>query len=143
MNSSIVAACCSSALTLATLGCSSEGLPTVPVSGKVTFNNGPCPAPGTIAFSPISVEEGLPRRPGTAEFKQDGEFDATSFRPGDGLLPGKYRVMISCWSGEPTNSDPSSYERLNCIPRDYQPEEIVVDRSADVVEVNIDVPRKK
>lgn len=143
MSSSVANACCMIALALATLGCGPEGLPTIPVSGKVTFNNGPCPASGTIAFSPISVEEGLPRRPGTAEFTQDGEFHATSFRPGDGLLPGVYRVMISCWSGEPTNTDPSSYERLNCVPRGYKPEEIVVERSADAVEVNIDVPRKK
>ena len=131
------------ALVLVCTGCGADGMSTVPVNGKITFNGGPCPAEGTIAFSPVSVEEGLPRRPGTAEFKQDGEFHATSFRPGDGLLPGTYRVLISCWTGEPSNNDPSSYERLNCVPRDYKPEEIIVERSAEDVEIVINVPPKK
>jgi hypothetical protein len=131
------------ALVLACMGCGAEGESTIPVYGRITFDGGPCPAEGTIAFSPISVEEGVPRRPGTAEFKQDGKFQATSFRPGDGLLPGTYRALISCWTGEPSNKDPSSYERLNCVPRDYIPEEIVVDRSAEEIEITIDVPPKK
>lgn len=116
---------------------------TVPVTGKVTFDHGPCPAEGTIAFSPISVDEGLPRRPGTAQFGKDGIFHATSFRNGDGLVPGRYRAIVSCWMGEPNNDDPSSYEKMNYIPRSYKPQEFVVDRSAGAVEIAIDIPPKK
>jgi hypothetical protein len=116
---------------------------TVPVSGKVTFGHGPCPAAGSIAFAPVATSEGVARRPATATFSTDGKFQATSFKSGDGLLPGRYRVMVSCWTGEPTNSDPSSFERFNSVPRNYQPQEIVVEPGAKAMELAIDVPLKK
>lgn len=128
---------------VACIGCGAERLPTVPVNGRVTFGGGPCPAEGTITFSPISVEQGMPRRPGTAEFKADGNFTATSFVPGDGLLPGRYRANISCWQGEPTSYDPSSFDRLNYVPKSYEPEEFVVESSDETVTLTFDVPLKK
>ncbi len=131
------------AMLIACLGCGTERLPTVPVRGKVTFGGGPCPAEGTITFTPVSVEEGLPRRPGTAEFRTDGRFAATSFTPGDGLLPGRYRANISCWQGEPSSYDPSSFDRLNYVPKNYDPEEFVVEPSGDAVTLTLDVPLKK
>jgi hypothetical protein len=137
-------ACCVVFTVLLTCAsCESKEHSTIRVKGKVTFAGGPCPAGGTIAFSPVKVEAGTPRRPGTAEFLTDGEFEATSFSPGDGLLPGRYRAIISCWKGEPSNKDPGSFERLNNIPRDYQPVEFDVDNSATVVDLTLDVPLKK
>jgi len=130
------------ALLLASSGCGEEGLPIIPVSGKVTYAGGPVPTEGTISFSPISVEEGLPRRPGRARFQEDGLFEATSFKEGDGLIPGRYAAMISMWMGQPVSEDPSSFERLNYVPKTYRPE-VVVERTADSVEVNFDVPKKK
>src|SRR5690349_630988 len=58
-------------------GCSGDQPITVPVSGHITFAGGPCPAEGTIVFSPVAVEKGLPRRPGTARFQSDGAFTVT------------------------------------------------------------------
>jgi hypothetical protein len=116
---------------------------TVPVSGRITFSGADCPAEGTIVFSPVAVEKGLPRRPGTAQFRQDGVFTVTSFRQGDGLIPGRYRPIISCWKGEPRNDDPSSFERLNYVPTNFKADEIIVSRSDTTVEVKVDVPKKK
>jgi hypothetical protein len=115
---------------------------TVPVSGRITFAGSACPAEGTIVFSPVAVEKGLPRRPGTARFQQDGEFTVTSFREGDGLIPGRYRPIISCWKGEPRNDDPSSFERLNYVPSSYKADEVVVSRTEGAVVVKLDVPKK-
>jgi hypothetical protein len=131
------------AMLAACIGCGQHGLPTVPVSGRVTFSHGPCPAVGSIAFSPISTGEGMPRRPGTATFAADGVFQATSFKSGDGLLPGRYRAIVSCWTGEPTSADLSSFERFNSVPRNYQPQEFVVESGAKSLELAIDVPLKK
>ena len=124
-------------------GCGSNQRITVPVSGHITFGGGACPAEGTIVFSPVAVEKGLPRRPGTARFQEDGDFTVTSFREGDGLIPGRYRPIVSCWEGEPSNSDPSSFERLNYVPKDYKADEIVVESSMAAVKVKLDVPKKK
>lgn len=123
-------------------GCSRDQPMTVPVSGHITFGGGACPAEGTIVFSPIAVEKGLPRRPGTARFQLDGTFTVTSFREGDGLIPGHYRAIVSCWKGEPRNDDPSSFERLNNVPKNYQPDEVIVAPSVREVVVKLDVPKK-
>jgi hypothetical protein len=115
---------------------------TIPVSGKITFAGGPCPAEGTIVFSPVAVEHGRPRRPGIAQFAPDGVFQVTSFREGDGLIPGRYQPIVSCWKGEPKNDDPSSFERLNHVPRNYKPDEVLVSRAGGPVAVSLDVPKK-
>jgi hypothetical protein len=123
-------------------GCGGDKLTTVPVSGRITFGGGACPAEGTVVFSPVAVEKGLPRRPGTAQFKQDGTFTVTSFRDGDGLIPGRYRPIVSCWKGEPRNDDPGSFERLNYVPNTYKADEVIVSPSGDAVFVKLDVPKK-
>ncbi len=130
-------------LTAAIAGCGADGLATIPVRGTIAFGGASPPAKGSIAFSPISVEQGMPRRPGTAEFDVDGMFEATSFRQGDGLLPGRYRAIVSCWTGEPSNSDPQSFERLNAVPKNYKPEEFTVEPSGEPVTLTLNVPAKK
>jgi hypothetical protein len=132
------------ALTIAVIagGCSSKQSMTVPVSGHITFGGGTCPAEGTIVFSPLAVEKGLPRRPGIAKFQQDGSFTVTSFREGDGLIPGHYRPIVNCWKGEPHNDDPSSFERLNYVPSNYKAAEIVVSPADKTLMVTLDVPKK-
>lgn len=128
---------------MAIVGCNdaTKGL-VVPVSGKVTFAGGSCPKPGTITFSPTVVAEGLPRRPGTAAFNEDGAFVASSFAAGDGLVPGVYTASITCWEGKPSGDDPGSFERLNLAPADYQPE-VTIDANGGGVELTFDVPPKK
>jgi hypothetical protein len=124
-------------------GCGDKGLPLVPVSGKVTFAGSAPPADGVITFTPIKVQEGLPSRPGSGAFDKQGDFQVTSFKQGDGLIPGTYHPNVTCWMGKPNSSDPSSFERLNYVPKDFQAPPIVVDATKDTVEVAIDVPAKK
>ena len=125
------------------LGCAgSDGPLVVPCKGKVTFAGGPCPKGGTITFSPMSVAAGMPRRPGSATFNEDGYFVVSSFGDGDGLVPGTYAAAISCWEGNPSGDDPGSFDRLNLVPADFSPE-VVIAPDADEVEANFDVPQKK
>jgi hypothetical protein len=124
-------------------GCGGHGLPLVPVKGKVTFAGGPPPAAGTISFTPVSTKEGLPHRPGSAKFDEQGVFRVTSFKANDGLLPGNYTMRISCWMRQPSSDDPSSFERFNYVPKNFSPPQVVVDEAGGEVEVSVDVPKKK
>jgi hypothetical protein len=128
---------------LAAGGCDDSRLPLVPVSGVVTFDGGPCPGQGQVTFQPAEVEPGLPRRPAAGKFDRDGRYEATSFEPGDGLTPGRYKVVITCYSGlpDPASSDP--FGDINRVPADFQPEELVVAQGSDPIERNFDVPPKR
>lgn len=84
----------------------SRGL--VPVTGRITLDGGPWPRPGTLTFLPAEEQPpggaagGLPpTRAGFAEFDTEGRFVAQTRRPGDGLMPGRYRVGVSCWLQPP------------------------------------------
>lgn len=125
-------------------GCGSgSGLPTVPVSGTVTFDGGPCPTEGSVTFMPIEVAAGMPRRPGIGKFKADGKFVVTSFQEGDGLVPGRYGVGITCYEGLPDPKSKDPFGDINFVPGDYRPDDLVVDVDSDAIEVNFDVPPKK
>jgi hypothetical protein len=116
----------------------------VPVRGKVTFQGSAPPARGTVIFVPITVQEGLPRRPGSAEFGTDGVFRVTSFRQNDGLLPGIYSAKVTCWKGNPyTSGDPTAFDKFSYVPKDFNPQPVEVDSKLGKVEVAIDVPKKK
>jgi hypothetical protein len=124
-------------------GCSKSGALTVPVHGTVTFEGAAPPAAGTINFIPISAEEGLPRRPGSAQFGTDGTFRASSFHPNDGLVPGVYGTSITCWKSNPaTSSEPDAFEKLNYVPKDFKPPTVTVDSKTGDVEVAINIPKK-
>ncbi len=137
--------CCFLTLALlgASAGCGNNGLPLVPVHGKVTFAGNPPPMAGMITFMPIAVAEGLPRRPGRAHFDEQGAFQVTSFKDNDGLIPGNYQPSITCWMKQPTSNDPTSFERYNYVPKGFQASEVKVEQDAGSVEVTIDVPKKK
>ncbi len=78
-------------------GCGPSGLETVPVEGVLTFKAVQKPETATVYFSPVEPAPGLPRRPGSGKLESDGTFKVTSFRPGDGLVPGKYRIKVECY----------------------------------------------
>ncbi len=83
------------------LGCGDGGLEMIQVTGTVTVDGGPPPGPGKIMFAVLSSADGLPARSGRANFDRSGYFEATSFRPGDGLFPGTYKVGVHCWESPP------------------------------------------
>jgi hypothetical protein len=117
-------------------GCGNSHLPpTVPVRGKVTFSGGPCPESGNIRFTPLEVAEGLPSRPGRADFSANGEYSARSYQPNDGLVPGKYRVFLECWKVPPADGKPG----VSYIPSTYQPPELVVNRQSNSVTFDLEV----
>lgn len=126
---------------LAAAGCGESDRPlTVPVSGTVTFSGGPPPAEGSLRFAPIEVAEGLPNRPGRADFDSSGKYTARSFATGDGLVPGKYKVVLECWKVVPADGQPG----VSHIPANYEPLELVVDREArGGVTLDLDVPASK
>jgi len=127
------------------VGCGSgSDLPLVPTSGTLTFDGGPPPASGSINFVMVTGTglDGLPDRPGSSTFGTDGKFVVSSFKKGDGLLPGKYTAKINCFVGTPNESDPSSYAELDRVPQDFQPE-LTVEEGSRPIEVEFDVPPKK
>ena len=74
---------------------------TVKVSGKVTVDGQQPPGPGVVTFSVVKPADGFPNRPCMAKFGTDGAYVATSFKPGDGILPGTYTVAVECYETPP------------------------------------------
>jgi len=95
-------------------GCGPSLPETVPVRGKVTWRGKPL-GDGTVVFQPQpgKIAEGLPVRPATGHLRPDGTFELTTFRAGDGAVPGVYGVAIHSYLSEPAASDddehPSQY----------------------------------
>jgi len=96
-----------------------EGL--VKVSGTVKFKDGTIPEgpyrfvtfhldPASIG-SPEAYDFG-PAKGAGSEIKPDGRFEMTTIKPGDGVLPGRYKVTIKCLKNY---ADPDSLT----IPKNY------------------------
>jgi hypothetical protein len=104
-------------LLTAAIGCGS-GLPqTVRVTGRVTFDGQPPPGAGTVYFLPQTAAEGFPSRPATGDFDARGDFQAKTFEPGDGLMPGKYTMHVECWQ-TPPNMEGKPVKSY--VPKKYQ-----------------------
>jgi hypothetical protein len=75
-------------------GCGSDTGPfmgqTVPVKGKVTFKGKPL-TQGEIVFEPA---DGFGRE-AHGKIQEDGTFELTTFKTGDGAVPGTHRVAVS------------------------------------------------
>lgn len=82
-------------------GCGPSGPETIPIRGEVTIEDGTVPSNCTVYFQPTEVPEGMPLRPATANVNGDGKFEVTSFRSGDGLVPGTYHVKIVYYTLRP------------------------------------------
>ena len=130
-------------LLLTTAGCDSgyEGL--VPVSGTVTFDGGPPPAGGFLAFIPNDRAAGRPSRPGRATFQTDGAYQATSFKEGDGIYPGSYTVTVTCNKGAIDYSKKDAFGDASYVAKDFPGKQLVVEEGSDEVTLDIDVPLKK
>jgi hypothetical protein len=121
-------------------GCGGDRPQTVPVDGKITFAGGPCPAEGYIDFQPLEAAPGYTTHPGSAQFGRDGQFAVTSFRAGDGLVPGRYRVHIECWKELPDEATFSP--GVSYVPEGFQAPELVVEpTSSGPLSVTYDIPQ--
>ena len=124
-----------------------RGVDLVRVSGRLTCEQGPMPAAGQVLFVPRQVAVGTaarPLRPGSATFTADGLFRATSWTPGDGLVPGTYAVVVDCWEVPPTMDGPvaRSFIAPAYGAAETTPLELVVPDDGGAVSVAFDVTRR-
>jgi len=124
-------------------GCRSDLPETVPVGGRVTLEGGAWPAQGTLYFTALEPEPGRPHHAGMAPFDADGRFVVTSWRKGDGLVPGKYRIGVECWKVQPTvfGPPPISFVDDRYVSAALSPLELDVPADAGSVDVEWDIPR--
>jgi hypothetical protein len=108
------------------------------VSGKVTYEDGTL-IPGATRLQFIAQDapavEGASPRPAVANVNPQGEFDcATSYKYGDGLIPGKHKVAIDS-GGDPTKKVP--------VPKEYlspSTTPLIVDTADAPLEIKVPKP---
>lgn len=117
-------------------GCGNRDRPkTIAVEGLITFDGQAPEYPGALFFAPLEVAEGYPRRPGRALFDLDGTFTATSFDPGDGLVPGTYRVRVESWKKPPAMGSPG----ISYVPKGFEARDLIVSEEERRVRYDLDV----
>jgi hypothetical protein len=126
-------------LVVGLLGCNTgSDKPLVLVSGRVTYGGGEWPMTGTITFTPLESLGPTPARPGGARFGPDGKFVVGSYKPGDGLMPGRYVITVSCF--DPDLQIPQA--EAEYVPKDFDADELIIKQGQEAVELNFDVPKK-
>lgn len=82
--------------------CGRSPTPVYPVQGKVTYN-GEVLTTGSVSFIPVA---GGP--PAEGHIQPDGSYILTTFKKGDGAVPGEHQVMVSAYqdNGPNANSTP-------------------------------------
>jgi hypothetical protein len=78
-------------LTMSVLGCDSGALKTYPCRGKVTFTDGAPLKGGWVQCRSTSTAQPLTAR---GEIQEDGSFELSTLKPGDGAVEGEYQVAI-------------------------------------------------
>lgn len=111
---------------VSSIGCGGRGIETVPVRGVVEFPEGQAPTKGTVYYRPLEVAEELPHKPANGNFAGDGKFEVTSFKPGDGLVPGTYSVLVECYK----QADDGSW-----LKTEFEEENLTVESGTRRVEV--------
>jgi hypothetical protein len=129
--------------TILLAGCGGSGSPfeTVPVSGKVSYEDGSTiPVPGMkLFFHPlVEPKDGKTPRNGQADVGPDGTFsNVTTMKYGDGLLIGKYSVALNCLEdGKPSKKIPSDY-----VFAAKTPLVVEVTSSGQVLEIKVPKPK--
>jgi hypothetical protein len=89
-------------------GCGESGPATVPVRGVVTYNGTPLPK-GSVVFAPVDPSK---CKGGTAAIGRDGRFRAATTKPGDGLMPGEYKVAVTSYLVDQVNTPPPELAKL-------------------------------
>ena len=123
--------------TLSCVGCGSGGpFEYVPVKGRLTFEDGtPIPAHG-IVLQFVTMDVGAQGqahpRPGAADLDDEGNFTcATSYKYGDGLVPGKHKVAIYYATDKKGNLlIPKTYALVDTTP-------LVIDTANSPLEIKV------
>lgn len=127
-----------------TIGCDRNPHGLVPVSGVVTYNGDALPGKGTVYFTQLETTGTGPKRAALGRFDGDGEYEASTFDPGDGVLPGKYAVKVHCWKVPPRMGGPPP---VSYLPAKYGNEEesgleLVVEAGSGSIDFDIDIGDK-
>ncbi len=123
---------------LLTAGCGGDLPEMIPAEGMVTFNGGPPPAPGSVALQPIEPVPGYSYRPASGRFNETGRFVITSWEPGDGVGPGKYRVQLECWKSPPNEATGSA--GVSHIPAGFNLPDLEVPPNSPKLQLKFEVP---
>lgn len=144
-HSSITVLTLAGIVSAALAGCNHDPLQKVQVTGTVTFDGGACPESGRVTFSPLEVAEGLPNRPASGSFGKDGKYRVYSFRPGDGVVPGRYSVSVSCFDPSKVSSVPNDAEILaaSYVGHSFEPQELMIEAGSGTVTHDFDVPLRQ
>ena len=125
-------------------GCKRSGL--VPVRGTITYGGGQWPKSGIRYFTVDKSASGGSQRPAMAHFDCDGNITITTFKKGDGLLPGTYQVGVECWK-IPPKMGPNLANTPSYVIKKYQSPatsglEVEVKPTDSIVEISFDVPKE-
>jgi hypothetical protein len=92
------------------VGCGGDAasVDTVPVTGLVMLDGKPV-AGAAVSFSPTA--KGLRAAVGTTD--ESGRYTLTTMKPGDGAMPGSYRVTISKTSAKASSAAPAADPRAS------------------------------
>lgn len=137
-----LAVCAVAIVLVAAAGCGGNPLGLIPVDGRVTFDGGPPPKPCSLTFVPEPSAETSAAgrsRAGRADADEAGKFRASTFRPGDGLLPGRYKVHVVCWEVHATDDTPG----VSHVPTGFQAPPLVVPAGERNATYTVDVPIAK
>jgi hypothetical protein len=123
-------------------GCSDDGLEKVSVTGTVTIDGQKVPGPGRIYFTPVEPAPGIPTRGSVTKFDAQGNYAAKTFKPGDGLMPGRYQIGIHCWKTPPNMEGKPA---ISYVAKHFQSAstsglELEVPSGSDDIEFDIDAP---
>lgn len=93
------------------LGLTGCGQKLHPVKGQVVFKDGKPLQHGMVIFEPVDSkgQNASPR----GEISKEGTFQMSSHAPGDGVLPGKYRVYLA-------DQLPATPRRARSFPSQYE-----------------------
>ena len=124
---------------LVTVGCGGSGSPFdyIPVSGQVTYEDGtPIKESLRLQFKSIDQEavQAAHPRPALTYVDTAGRFDnVTSFKYGDGLVPGKHQVAILDAEVDGKLLVPREYTNVNTSP-------LVIDTADLPLEIKVPKP---
>jgi hypothetical protein len=131
---------------LAVGGCGEKGLDLVKISGTVKYKDGspvwvdPSKGRAMITFMPADSQKeaaaGEIRKGANGKIDADGHFTMGTLRPGDGVIPGKYKVIFVIREDNPKGA-------VWLIPEKYgnmqtSGEEITVDKARSDVDYVFD-----
>jgi hypothetical protein len=80
-------------LLITVVGCGPNNPKTYPVQGRVLFEDGRSIEQGSVEFR-LDSESDSQRTVARGKINPDGSFSLSTFEPGDGALPGKYKVIV-------------------------------------------------